>query len=84
MHGIVSLHVCATSPAPCAIPRRTITFQDGYSGFMEDPNPNIRWLLNQGRTPTANTGPIVDRTTGMAQGMIMVVIIEYLFQVLRW
>eukprot|EP00117_Sycon_ciliatum_P044319 scpid66990/ scgid2170/ Fibulin-2 len=49
--------------APCAIPRRKITFQSaGLEGFTQDPSDPLTWAVRQGPTPTANTGPPYDHT----------------------
>uniref|UniRef100_A0A2C9LR76 MAM domain-containing protein n=1 Tax=Biomphalaria glabrata TaxID=6526 RepID=A0A2C9LR76_BIOGL len=37
-------------------------FEDGLCGWSHDITDDFNWVINQGETPTANTGPEADHT----------------------
>ena len=46
-------------------------FEGGSScGYVQEPADDFDWKLNSGPTPTANTGPSVDKTMGTDYGTV--------------
>ncbi|KAK0053445.1 MAM and LDL-receptor class A domain-containing protein 1 [Biomphalaria pfeifferi] len=43
-------------------------FEDGLCGWSHDLTDDFNWVINQGETPTAKTGPMVDHTKNDSSG----------------
>uniref|UniRef100_A0A2C9KZ22 MAM domain-containing protein n=1 Tax=Biomphalaria glabrata TaxID=6526 RepID=A0A2C9KZ22_BIOGL len=43
-------------------------FEDGLCGWSHDLTDDFNWVINQGETPTANTGPMADHTKNDSSG----------------
>ena len=51
------------------VPVGDCDFEDGNAcGYENDPNNKINWLVYSGPTPSHNTGPTEDHTTGLVTG----------------
>ena len=51
------------------VPKGNCDFEDKNAcGYENDPMNKVDWLVYSGSTPSFNTGPSVDHTTGLSTG----------------
>ncbi|XP_038052761.1 MAM and LDL-receptor class A domain-containing protein 1-like [Patiria miniata] len=57
-------------PSHCPVPDLSFncTFEEGSCGWIQSEFDDFNWLLEQGRTPSTDLGPVIDHTRGDGNG----------------